>query len=106
MSGGYSRGRPGRPAGAAGGWGRPRNPNGDLAVIAQEFNRLGDEFAFVLRAGGNVAWSQPGQHLIFGCFARVVGPRWGNTDSGHNDRSTQTTQPASGNKTFGADRPV
>ena len=53
--------------------------DGCLAMIPQQFDRLGDEFASVFFASRTVALPQPDQHLCFGLFAHVVVHTSGNT---------------------------
>ena len=78
--------------------------DGGFALIAQQFDRLGEAFLFGFATGAAAALPQPGQHRLFGCFAQIVVQALGNTNFWRNDRFIQTSQPASGNKPFGANR--
>ena len=78
--------------------------DGGFALIAQQFDRLGEAFLFGFATGAAAALPQPGQHRLFGCFAQIVVQALGNTNFWRNDRFIKTSQPASGNKPFGANR--
>jgi hypothetical protein len=78
--------------------------DGSLSVIAKDFDRLGEKFAFVFPSRCNLPGAQVGQDFVFGFLAHKVVHKSDNTDFWRNDPFTQTGLPSACNKTFGANR--
>ena len=78
--------------------------DGRLAVIPQQLDGLGDEFAFGLASRRNIAAAQLGQDFDFGLLAHKVVQPPGHTRFWRNDPLSPSNPPAFGNKTLGADR--
>jgi len=72
--------------------------NGRLAMITQQFHRLGDQFAFVFPACGRVTPPPLRQDFRFGLLAHKIVLLLGNTDFWRNDSFLPPPPTASGNK--------
>ena len=81
-----------------------QSADGGLAMVAQQFDRLGEEMPFVVPPRPAILPPQLGEDFAFGLLAHKVVHVLGNTDFWRNDPFSPRHPPASGNKTFGADR--
>ncbi|HVV72524.1 MAG TPA: hypothetical protein VHI52_13675 [Verrucomicrobiae bacterium] len=85
------------------GLGLTQSTDGPLAIIAQQFDGLIEEFDFVRLTGRSVAPPQPRQNFVLR-FLLISSCMSGNTDFWHNDLFTGIGHPFLGNNLFGAER--
>ena len=84
----------------------PQRADGGLAMVAQQFDRLGEELAFVLPTRPAILPPQLEEHFGFGLLAHIVAHPAGNTDFWRDDAFPPRPPLGSGNNLFGADRGI